>query len=74
MNTNLYTRHVMDLGTEKEPPGTALVACKQAMLDWARSHRKTRSTLQEIDDAEFLREHTCNVFHCDRRSLARAER
>ena len=47
MNTNLYTRHVMDPKAEKETPGIALVAhdaCKQGMLDWARSNRDTLSS------------------------------
>ena len=44
MNSDLYTRHVMDPRTEKEAPGVALVAhdaCKQGMLEWARFNRDT---------------------------------
>ena len=47
MNTNLYARHIMDFGTEKKTSGIALVAhdaCKQGMLDWARSNRDTLSS------------------------------
>ena len=44
MNSDLYTRRVMDPKTEKEAPGVALVAhdaCKQGMLEWARFNRDT---------------------------------
>lgn len=47
MNSDLYTRSVMNPEIEKEAPGIALVAhdaCKQAMLEWARFNRETLSS------------------------------
>ena len=47
MSSNIYARRVVDLAMERGTPGIALVAhdaCKQGMLDWARSNRGTLSS------------------------------
>jgi len=44
MNSDVYTRHVMDRRRDDRISGIALVAhdaCKQAMLEWARFNRET---------------------------------